>query len=187
METFFTSDLHLGHEHILATRTQFKDIFEHDQFLIDQWNKRIRKNDVVYILGDLSYRSPHHISYYLTRMNGQKHLIVGNHDIYWKKHVIDMAEYFESVDYLKTIKFSKKQVTLCHYPMLEWPGSRYVESGNSFLIHGHIHDSKGGTYEYIKAHLPHALNAGVDVNGYEPVTFEELIGNNIKWYSRKEN
>lgn len=185
MAILFTSDLHLGHDNVLPLRQQFQDINEHDDTLIAKWNAKVKKKDDVYILGDLSYRSPHHISYYLSRMNGRKHLIVGNHDNYWMRHVEDMDEYFETVDYLKIIKFEKKQITLCHYPMLEWPGSRYVESGTSYLIHGHIYGAQDTeVYGHIKKYQPHALNAGVDINGFEPVTFEELKENNKRWYER---
>lgn len=185
MAVLFTSDLHLGHESILTVRTQFHDIEEHDSFLIEKWNKRVKKNDEVYILGDLSFRAPHPISHYLSRMKGRKHLIVGNHDGHWMRRVEDMAEYFESVDYLKIMKFEKKQITLCHYPMLEWPGSRYVESGTSFLIHGHIHgETDSVVYDHIRKYQPHALNAGVDINDFQPVTFEELKENNKKWYGQ---
>lgn len=185
MAVFFTSDLHLGHESVLTIRPQFSNIDEHDEFLIEKWNKKVNKKDEVYILGDLSFRSANHISFYLSRLNGKKHLIVGNHDGHWMKKISDMKEYFESVDYLRTLKFEKKQVTLCHYPMLEWPGSRYVESGTSFLIHGHIHnETNSEVYRYIKQYQPHAFNAGVDINGFEPVSFEELKENNEKWYGR---
>ncbi|MBR6666345.1 MAG: metallophosphoesterase [Lachnospiraceae bacterium] len=186
MTVLFTADLHLGHEKILTVRDVFHNIDEHDNVLIDKWNAKVKKNDEVYILGDLSFRSPRHISYYLSRMKGRKHLIVGNHDGHWMRHVEQMNVYFESVDYLKTIKLDKKQITLCHYPMLEWPGSRCVETETSYLIHGHIHSAKDSkVYGHIKEYQPHSLNAGVDINHYEPVTFEELKENNACWYERK--
>lgn len=185
MAVYFTSDLHLGHEKILSIRTQFQSIDEHDMFLIEKWNKKVKKNDEVYILGDLSFRSRHQVSYYLSQMRGKKHLIIGNHDNCWMRKMRDIEEFFESMDYLKTIKFQKKQITLCHYPMLEWPGSRYLESGTSFLIHGHIHCSTDSeAYRHIKIYQPHALNAGVDINDFQPVTFEELKANNDRWYNR---
>ncbi|MBQ9934356.1 MAG: metallophosphoesterase family protein [Lachnospiraceae bacterium] len=180
MAILFTSDLHLGHQHILSIREQFSTIEEHDEFLIQSWNNKITKKDEVYILGDVSYRISN-ISHYLDRMKGRKHLIIGNHDSYWMKHMKndELFKYFETIDHLKVIKFDKKNLTLCHYPMLEWSGSRYPESGTSFLIHGHIHNSKhNNTYEYIKQNLPHAFNAGVDINNFAPVTFEELKNNN---------
>lgn len=185
MSVFFVSDLHLGHENVLSIRTQFHDIDEHDDFLIEKWNNKVKKHDEVYILGDLSFRSSNPITDYLARMNGKKHLIVGNHDGYWMRKMNHMEIYFQSVEYLKVMKFEKKQLTLCHYPMLEWPGSRYVESGTSFLIHGHIHnETDSQVYSYIKNFQPHALNACVDINNFEPVTFDELKENNKKWYKR---
>ena len=170
----------------MPSRQQYETIEEHDSDLISRWNKKVKRDDDVYILGDLSFRSPHPISYYLSRMKGRKHLIVGNHDRYWMRYVEDMSEYFESVDYLKTIKFQKKLITLCHYPMLEWSGSRDEDSGMSFLIHGHIHGTKDEqVYGHIKKYQPHALNSSVDINDFEPVSFEELVANNASWYERE--
>lgn len=185
MALYFTSDLHLGHQNILPSRPQFKDIEEHDEYLIAQWNKKVHKNDEIYILGDLSFRSSYPISYYVNRMKGKKHLIIGNHDPYWMRYEEDLSKYFASVDKLTEIKVQKKLITMCHFPMLEWAASRYIESAASYLIHGHIHGRKGDeVYEYIQKYLPHALNAGVDVNNFEPVTFEELKANCDAWYER---
>lgn len=59
-----------------------------------------------------------------------------------------------------------------------------MDSGTSFLIHGHIYSETMSTvFEYIKKYQPHALNAGVDINHFEPVTFDELKANNEKWYA----
>ena len=83
------------------------------------------------------------------------------------------------------INIDKIMITLCHYPLLEWPRSRYASSGTSYLVHGHLHnnrDSEG--YIYIKEKLPQALNCGVDVNNYEPCTLEELVVNNERFYGR---
>ena len=82
-----------------------------------------------------------------------------------------------------------KLITLCHYPLLEWNGSRRAgnqKTSNSWLIHGHIHNSRDNIFEYIRDNLPCALNCGVDINDFEPVTFEELLKNNNKWYGRNE-
>jgi len=187
MAVYYTADLHLGHKNILQVRTQFQSIDEHDAFLLDKWNEKVTDSDEVYILGDLSYKSQYHISHYLSRMKGRKHLVIGNHDHTWMKNVKDMSEYFETTENLNIIKFEGKLITLCHYPLLEWAGSRHADAGIYYLIHGHIHGEKHPeTYGYIKEHRPHAFNAGVDVNGFEPVTFEQLKENNRIWYGREE-
>ena len=51
---WFTSDLHLGHNKpFLYEPRGFKNIQEHDNAIIENWNKIIRPNDKVYVLGDL--------------------------------------------------------------------------------------------------------------------------------------
>lgn len=183
---YFISDMHLGHANILKNRTMFSTIEEMNETLIERWNKKVHKDDHVYILGDFCYRSKIPAEQYLEQLKGKKHLIMGNHEIDWLKgsQYDKLSSYFESIDSLVTIKRNKIQITLCHFPMLEWNGSRYASQGTSYLIHGHIHEIKNEIYEYIKANQPTALNCGVDINNFEPVTFEELIENNRIWYDR---
>lgn len=195
MAVLFTSDLHLGHENIIATcgrnvescGMDFDSVKDMNTFLINKWNQKVKEDDEVYILGDLSFRSGESVKTYLKQLKGRKHLIIGNHDYNWIKNVRNMDEYFETVSNLEIIKLDNKLITLCHYPLLEWNGSRRAnnqEKSLSWLIHGHIHNSRDGVYEYIRDNLPCALNCGVDINGFEPVTFDELLINNNKWYGR---
>ena len=184
---YFTSDLHLGHGTALKYRTMFSSVAEMDATLISNWNRKVHKNDIVYILGDFSYHSKTPAEEYLSQLKGKKRLILGNHDSDWltAKRYEELSKYFESIDSLVTFKKDKKKITLCHFPMLEWPGSRYAhKNDSSYLIHGHIHAKKDNIYEYIKENQPTALNCGVDINNLEPVTFEELIANNRTWYER---
>ena len=184
----YISDLHLGHGNILYSRPQFKNVEEMNETIINNWNECVNEKDHVWICGDFSYRSKIHVGSYLGRLKGHKHLIIGNHDIKWMKNC-NLDKYFDSVQYMAVIKDRKRSITLCHYPMMEWPGSRYakfsLEDGHSFLIHGHIHNSTTcDAYKYIRKSLPCALNCCVDINDYRPVTFEELFANNSKWYGR---
>ena len=189
MSMFFTSDLHLGHQRILdECRPQFKTTDEMDEYLINKWNETVTDDDDVYILGDLSYRSKHSVESYLSQMSGKKHLIIGNHDYQWMKAITDLEQYFVQVENMCLINHGKSLLTLCHYPMLEWNRSRYANdsaTSTSWLIHGHIHNSTTlEAYRFIRRHLPCALNAGVDINNYVPVTFEQLIDNNNHFYNR---
>ena len=47
------------------------------------------------------------------------------------------------------------------------------------MIHGHIHDNTHSEYWPLLCGMPNALNAGVEINGYAPVTFDELVANNM--------
>lgn len=93
----------------------------------------------------------------------------------------DIKMWFETISLLKTIEYKDIKLTLCHYPMLEWNESN---KETSYMIHGHIHDNKTDiAYEIIRKNLPKLLNCGADINGYKPVTFEELVINNKRWYN----
>lgn len=94
---YYTSDLHLGHINILSSRPQFSCLEEMEQTIISNWNSKVSATDTVYIIGDLSYRAEKHISYYLKRLNGVKHLVIGNHDYRWLKNVVDTRKYFMSI------------------------------------------------------------------------------------------
>lgn len=186
---YFTSDLHLGHENILAhCQRPFTCIEEMNEALIENWNRKVRPEDEIYLIGDFAYRSACPVAEYLRRLNGQKHLIIGNHEL-WIQSDPSLSRFFVSVSHMQVIRLDNAAITLCHYPMFEWNGSRRAldqRTSRSWLIHGHIHNWRDiDSFRYIQEKLPCALNAGVDINQYEPVSFEELLANNNAWYGRK--
>jgi len=67
---------------------------------------------------------------------------------------------------------------MSHYPMLLWPHMR-----RTFMVHGHIHDDTSFGFWPMIASNERILNAGADINGYEPVTFDELVENNRRFKS----
>lgn len=56
---YFTSDLHLGHRGIISMQNRpFENLQEMNQVLIRNYNAVVHKNDMVYILGDISHHLP---------------------------------------------------------------------------------------------------------------------------------
>lgn len=51
----------------------------------------------------------------------------------------------------------------------------------TYMIHGHIHADTSADFWPLIQCWDHVLNAGVDLNGYRPVTFDELVENNRKF------
>ncbi len=45
--TYYTSDLHLGHENILKQRTIFTNVEVMNSFLIEKWNRRISHKHLI--------------------------------------------------------------------------------------------------------------------------------------------
>lgn len=46
------------------------------------------------------------------------------------------------------------------------------------MIHGHLHNNTNADFFPLLVKRDRVLNAGVDINGFMPVTFEELCENN---------
>ena len=169
---YYTADLHLGHKNIIKlSKRPFSSIEEMDKVLIENWNNKVNAKDDIYIVGDLCYKTHHdNILHYISQLQGQKHLIVGNHD----KEIIknsDLRRYFVEIRDMKTIYDNGTKIILCHYPMVEWDG--YYRDVLHF--YGHIHNNyDNDTSKYINS-IKNAYNVGVDVLDYEPKTLNEII------------
>ena len=170
---YYTSDLHFGHKAIISMCNRpFASVEEMDETLIENWNKTVHKNDEVYILGDLIYKSDKEPEYYLERLKGKKHLIIGNHDGDWATDEL-LKKYFIDYGRLFVINTGYGKATLCHFPMMDHEGR--------YLIHGHIHANTDQNFWQILKNSDRPLNAGVDVNGFKPVNFNQLLLNNANF------
>lgn len=176
----FTSDLHLGHANIIRhCNRPFASVEEMDEVLIANWNRKVHRDDTVYILGDLMFRNKRPPEEYLSQLKGKKHLVVGNHDKAWMKKV-KLEDWFESVNMMLFTSDGQRHLTMCHYPMMTWPFANH----EGWHIYAHIHDNTSMDYWPLIERSPRMLNAGVDINGFAPVTFEEMKENNTTHMAR---
>ncbi len=172
---YFIADSHFGHANIIRLCSRpFSDVDQMDGEMIRLWNARVRTEDTVWILGDLFFRHPDPVAV-LNRLEGRKHLILGNHDSSWTGDV-PLEEYFDEVTLMREISVGGQELTLCHYPLLTWN-----QPMRSCMIHGHIHGNTNADYWPLICARSNMLNAGVEINGYQPVTLEELQENNRIW------
>ena len=135
MATFVISDTHFGHVNMLKfERKEFNTIEEHDDYIIKKWNERVHKNDTIYHLGDVGIQNKDYLSNIISKLNGYKILILGNHDR-------DSA----SIELYKTVGFNEvynnpvyfnSKIILSHEPIYEAFNNPYVLN-----IHGHLHNS----------------------------------------------
>ena len=162
MNIFFTADLHYRHKNIIRyCERPFSTIEEMDEALVKNWNSRVSKKDVVYVLGDFYWtKDVDKINDLINSLNGKIHLIKGNHDT---SKVYEAN--FQSVHELKTIKIKGEKIVLCHYPMRSWDSSFH----GSYHLYGHVH----GT---ISNPIANSIDIGVDSWGYFPVLWEEVKG-----------
>lgn len=169
---FYTADPHFGYLPLVARR-DFASAEQMDAALMAAWNRTVGPDDTVYLIGDIGWNGGHVPCRTLSRLNGKKHLIRGNHDTGYLDAPL-LYRYFESVTDFLEIDDGAHHIFLSHYPML-------YSKPNGYMIHGHIHNS--GQFHDILRSQPRVLNAGVDINGLAPVTLEQLIANNARFYS----
>lgn len=174
---FFTADTHFGHTNIIRfCDRRFTDVEEMNEHLIENWNARVTNHDTVFIIGDMFFRSETTPEDILSRLNGHKHMIMGNHDFGWLAGLSAVGKYFESVDNYKEYAADGLNYVMCHYPLIS-----YRHDSKWYMIHGHIHNNTDLDFWDILKNRPRILNAGTDINEFFPVTIEELIKNNERF------
>jgi len=81
MGLWFTADLHLGHANIIRyCRRPFRDVADMDEAIVLGWNGVVGADDDVWVLGDFAMGTLDRSLPIGRRLNGTKHLVVGNHD-----------------------------------------------------------------------------------------------------------
>ena len=125
----FIADLHFGHVN-MAVKRGFAAVEEHDEYIISQWNSVVKKQDLTWILGDVTMESAN--SYpLLDRLNGRKKVVLGNHDM--PRDIPELLKYVHSVSGLTRYK----GIWLSHCPIHPMELDHRVHR----IIHGHIHEN----------------------------------------------
>ena len=161
---WFTGDTHFGHANIIRlTKRPFADVLDMRGELIRNWNDRVAPKDIVYHLGDFTYRGEWaDIVETWEALNGYKVLIKGNHD---HERTIKELDWFGVHDSVMLMDLSgHHRLYLHHYPVSDWPGRFH----DVIHLHGHIH-----------AHAPRTgrmrYDVGVDANGFAPVALSTIL------------
>ena len=69
---YYTSDLHLGHSNVIKhCNRPFANADEMDTVLIKNWNDKVSRNDIVYIVGDFLFRAKRLAEEYLSELKGK--------------------------------------------------------------------------------------------------------------------
>ena len=167
---FLTADLHLGHANIIRhCRRPFSSVEEMDKVIINNWNAAIGPKDEVYIIGDFTMRPAADAHEYLTRLNGHKYFIKGNHDRFLKNFESYASDFVWVKDYY-VLRTDEYRIVLFHFPILEWD-QFYRGAIHCF---GHVHNSPLSG-ERLSLMSGPAFNVGVDVNEFYPVSLTDII------------
>lgn len=172
---WFTSDTHFGGERtLILSKRPFKSVKEMDKTIIDNWNKVIDKDDIVYHLGDFGDYE------YIKKLNGKIILIYGNYeefDATKYPSIDDFKKYLKSLGFMeqhyqKIINLElnglNKILYLAHKPLdfkQFFPESEGEFSAN--CLFGHVHK-----LSMIKKM---GLNVGQDCHNFTPIDLDTVL------------
>ncbi len=179
---WFTADPHFGHKkiHQFIPGRPGNDTAHHDYLLIRNWNKQVKPEDTVIVLGDMFFMGANNSKEILSKLNGTKIRVRGNHDS--PSHLQAMSHGFAmSVDSLE-MDIAGQKVLMSHYPykLDFWQNmdrilhfrkqqryaDRRLKNEGDWLLHGHTHSS-----EILKNKMIHV---GLDAWNYRPVHISKI-------------
>ena len=170
---WLVSDTHFGHAGVCrflrddGTKLRpWDDPEEMDEFMVRAWNERVRPRDKVYHLGDVVInRKSLKI---LERLNGDKVLIRGNHDIF---KLSDYTPYFRDIRGCHVMN----GMILTHVPVHPESLARFGTN-----IHGHLHYNRV-MQDFGKLNgLPRVIDnryhcVCVEHTDFAPILFEDVV------------
>ena len=175
-------------------RRGFASVEEMNEYMIEKWNKKVRKNDDVVIIGDLSWGNVQETNALLQRLKGKLYLVCGNHDRFVNNKEMNLDR-FKWVKHYAELSDNRRKVVLCHYPIMCYNGQyRVDEKGEpkTYMLYGHVHDTQDerlieqfqeitrktmvtdaqGNERSIPCNM---INCFCKFSDYEPLTLDEWI------------
>lgn len=170
-EIFFVGDTHFHHDRVRTYSCRpYSSVDEMNEALVDNWNRNVDCQDTVYHLGDFSLGNYQNTRSILSRLNGNIHLVRGNHDKRLiKRYGVELLSdgLFKSINYYYELKINHQLIVMSHYAFRVWNKSHY----GSIHCYGHSH----GTLPP----LGRSVDVGVDSKeitpDYRPIHLDELF------------
>jgi len=158
---FFTADQHFGHSNIIRfCNRPFTDADHMTEVIVANHNQVVGKGDVVYHIGDVSFQLD--VEQYLNRLNGQHHLIIGNHDhkVYRKNK---RPGVYQSIQQVKEVNWNGYSFFLSHYSHRVWNKSHF----GAIHLYGHSHGTLPG--------FGRSMDVGVDTHDFFPYSGDAVV------------
>jgi calcineurin-like phosphoesterase family protein len=167
------SDTHLGHANILNycpwRKTWANNISEHDERIIEEWNRVVKPTDIVLHLGDFCLGPREKINYFRTKLSGRIVLVYGNHD---RSRTAMLNAGFDKVEPGLQIAHNEFSVFCKHDP---FSFSTNEANSNKLLLHGHCHGNPPNPNIHASI-LSKCMDCSMDSLGFiRPVSWLELF------------
>lgn len=150
---FLTSDQHFYHRNIIKYCNRpwnsgtgpdgqmvitDEDVERMNETMIEKWNSVVGEDDIVYNLGDVIFGDKTRLSGIMSRLNGRKRLILGNHDHAARKE--DVVKFYMDAGFERVYDRNiiiQDFIILSHFPL------QFLNSNCPFYsCFGHVHNSE---------------------------------------------
>lgn len=149
---------------------------EYNNMIIDNWNKVVGKNDIVYVLGGFGIGDCYDI---ILRLNGEIHFlnsVFTQSDIIFRNYIRNGVENSINKELTKRIFFESEQIlalpnidcVLSYFPLCDWLG----KSTNTFCFHGYTNN------HYLKENN---ISCKIELWDNSPVRINEIKNNFLKF------
>lgn len=173
---YFTSDPHFGHDRAFIYGPRgFGNIQEHDNTIIENWNKVVKPEDTVYLLGDVALKDNDNALKCVNSLNGNIMLIRGNHDtqIRWDMYSDKtLCPNITILGYADLLNYKGYHLYMSHFPTMTGNLEKESLKKCTCNLFGHTHQ-KAKFYN----DLPYLFHVGVDSNNCTPISIDEVIEN----------
>lgn len=141
MNHWFSSDLHAWHKAVMEfcpdTR-RGENAEEMTELMLEAFNMLVKPDDILYLIGDVSFGGKAKVESFISSLPGRKMLILGNHDFIIKRKDEFRAYFTEGVYEAKRVTIGDHKFTMSHEPKAEW-----VDCHKGVIhLHGHLHGNK---------------------------------------------
>lgn len=159
MNIWLISDTHFNHKTMVEEGWRnFKSIEEMNEKIIYEWNKKVKKEDTIYHLGDVCIgKYKEYKELIEPKLNGNIIYIRGNHDTKALTNIKNLI-----------IDYKGKTIELVHNPAEATNTTKYI-------IHGHQH-KKGNRHFCTKDINIKYLNVNLEFNKMKPILINEVMG-----------
>lgn len=164
MKVWFTSDAHFDHALIIKFCSRpFRDIDHMNREIIRRWNDQVDVGDLVYHVGDFSFKGQGNCKRFEGMLNGDIVHVVGNHD-----RNNGVKSYIECC----LMRYGKMKIFVKHRPPdRDNVFDAFMFDSCDLVLCGHVHNN----WKHKLLCGKFVVNVGLDVWGFEPVTLLSIL------------
>lgn len=163
---YVIADLHVGpnNRRTLSIRGYGADWISHMQYVIQCINETCKKQDTLYILGDIGFRdATKDLEDFIKSLKCRVKACDGNHDSIRQLKKLHEKGILQDFKHEYDLEYRGNYFHLAHFPKAEWKS--FFEQG----IHafGHCHSNYKPKFR--------SYDVGIDNIGYHPMHLDELV------------